>query len=135
MVRVNINEFKTDNSSKETFYYTSLGSESFIDKEGFPSERSESKLTCAKKIKDKQSKRFSGETGFSFYIKAYGAKKIYNPYTKHTIEKNNNPSRIENMCKSSEYFLEVNEYVFNKYLNYLKTKNKHWFIEVQKDIN
>lgn len=134
-MRINLNKFKTDKTSKEIFYYTSLGDESFFDENGFPSQSTESKNTYAKKIKNKQPKKLSGDLGYSFHIKAYGAKKIYDPYNKHSIEKNNNPTKIENICKFSEYFLEVNEYIFNKYLNYLKTKNRHWFIEAQKDIN
>jgi hypothetical protein len=134
-MRIDINTFKQEKNSANVFYYTSLGYESSFDDNGFPLDSKESEHTYAKKIKNKYSKKLSGESGYAFYIKAYGSKKIYNPYAQHTIEKNNNPTKIEHMCKNSEYFLEVNEYVFKKYLNYLKTKNKHWFIEAQKDIS
>lgn len=134
-MRVNIQEFKTNSGSIESFYYTTTGNEAFFDRDGIPSQKEESKSTFAKKVKNKQSKNLSGTEAFGFYVKAYGNKRLYNPYDKYSIEKSNNPTKIENICKNQEYFLEVNEYIFKKYLNYLKTANKYWLSEAQKDIN
>lgn len=134
-MKFDINTFKRNNSyDKEVFYYTSLGNESFFDKDGTPSDLKESKNTYAKKIKNKLRKQVSADPGFAYYIKAYGTNKLFNPYSQYTVQQNNKPSKIENLCKSSNYFLEVNEYIFNKYLNYLRTKNKQWLIQAQKDI-
>lgn len=134
-MRLNIDSFKINTQTKDSYYYTSVGEESFLDNDGFPEQKEESSHTYAKKIKNKKSKNLLGKNTFSFYIKAYGYKKLYNPYHQHTIEKINKPTKIENICKNTEYFLEVNEYVFKKYLNFLKTQNKSWLAEAQKDIN
>jgi hypothetical protein len=133
-MRIDLSSFKTNKEPKDSFYYTSLGKENFIDDNGIPCEAKESDNTFAKKIKNKKSKTLLNGDTFSYFIKAYAKNKLYNPYEKHTIEDVNKPNRIEQTCKKTSYFITVNESIFNKYINYLKTQNKKWLVEAQKDI-
>jgi hypothetical protein len=133
-MQVNLQDFNIKQTDPDTKLYTVEGSQDFYDDDGAPRLYIETPKTFAKAIKNKQSKHMSNAVyGYRFYIKTDPNKNIVDPVKLHTIEKHK-PSFIDKICKTESGFREVSESIFNKYINYLKTKSSQWLISAQREI-
>lgn len=132
-MKVNFADFKTNTELNDAIFYTILGSETSVDKDGYPLINKECDSVYAKKIKNKKDKNINGNTSYSFYIRTYSKNKLYNPLEKHTVEKPS-ISYVDRVCKNNESFIEVNKSIFETYLEFLKTKRLTWLDNAQRAI-
>lgn len=118
-------------------YYTLLGLEDHLDDDGYPKLDQDNNKGYAKKVKNKKSKSVSDRNvSFRFYIKMDPNNNIINPVLLHS-EKNHNlrtNNRLNQTCKETEQYKEVSESIFNKYLEFLKTKNSKWLNAAQREL-
>lgn len=135
-MRVNSSDFIINHSLSETKYYTKKGYENYLDDDGDPRLEKDCDKVYAKAVKDKPSKNFTDKNrvGYSYYIKSTPDKTLYNPTETYSIDPKIKKSFVNKICKNELQFLEVNESVFNMYLNFLKTENSQWLIKAQRTI-
>lgn len=133
-MRTNISEFILNQETKECVCFTLLGQQDHLDKDGYPiCDQTEDKRVYAKKIKDKKNRTINKQNTFSFYIQSYPNNRLLNPIQIHSLA-TNNTSYIDKVCKGNISFIEVNESIFKKYINFLKTKNITWLNMAQREI-
>jgi hypothetical protein len=133
-----MNIHKIKENIVESFYYTLIGDEDFLDEYGNPAKKSLDNSVCAKAVKNKPPKAFQSNTlnnsaGFSYYIKASPNRVLHNPVSLYSTN-SSKPSFIDSVCKKDKAFIEVNKAIFDKYLTFLKTKNIQWLTEAQREI-
>lgn len=131
-MKVNFAEFKTKNDLEDKVFYTLSGLETTTDENGYPICSSECDITYAKKVKNKKGKAINGNISYTFYIRLYDSKQLYNPLEKYSIEKVNKTSYVDKVCKSTNAFVEVNKAIFDMYLEFLKTKRLAWLDSAQR---
>ncbi len=119
-------------------YYTFFGNEDFIDENGFPRLEEESDQVYAKCSLSKKPKHITSrsnlgvdQNSYKYYIALNASKKAYNP---------NDPNQpkgnfIDNVCRDGSKLKEVNQYIFEKYIKFLITKNDGWIREINRDLN
>lgn len=122
-------------NNPESYYYTIMGKHDRLDESGKPIKSILSNDVYAKAIKNRPSKNFQAVSpldniSFKYYIKTYPNKKPFNPI----LEENNRSSFIDRVCKTETMFTEVNKAIFDKYVNFLQSKNTQWLTEVYRDI-
>jgi hypothetical protein len=117
-------------------YYTILGSEDFIDEYGYPRLSEQSDLVYAKCVLSRKPKNIVSKSNlavdkpsYKYYILTVN-REAYDPFA--IADKKN--SFVDTVCKKKNDFLQVNQLIFNKYLNFLKTQNQHWLKETNRDI-
>lgn len=114
-------------------YYTLLGNHDFIDEDGFPRITDPtSKNIFAKCLRNKMTKSFGSYNQFRFYIILSPDNKPFNPLPKETISDGN--KFINKVCKDPVTFKEVNQTVFQKYLEFLKSKNTRWITDIEREL-
>lgn len=135
-MKVNSSDFIINHSLAETKYYTKKGYENYLDDDGNPRLDKDCDKVYAKVVKNKPSKNFTDKNrvGYSYYIKSTPDKILYNPTETYSIDPKVKKSFVNKICKNELQFLEVNESVFNMYLNFLKTENSQWLIKAQRAI-
>jgi hypothetical protein len=126
--------FTLKKEEKETEYYTTKKYNESIDSDGFYRLSHDGDNVFAKATKSLKSKNsLSNKLFYRYYIKCHTNKTPFDPFDNYSL-KEAKVSYIDNLCKGSEQFLEVNQSVFNKYINFLKTENKNLFVEIGRDI-
>lgn len=114
-------------------YYTILGSHSCLDEDGFPRiDDSSSKLVYAKCVRNKMTKHIGSSHQFRFYILLSPSNKPFNPLNKESIS--DGRKFINKVCKDDYSFREVNQTVFQKYLEFLKSKNTRWITDIEREL-
>lgn len=122
-------------SIREQKYYCCSGIEDFIDKEGFPRVNQETnKNTVAKALCNKKPKHFNDNiTHYRFYIKMSPNKEPYDPVEIHSSFKDKS-TFINQTCKNTWSFKEVDKFIFDQYLLYLKTKNQKYLKDIRRQL-
>jgi hypothetical protein len=119
---------KQDNSldnQKKVELFTIVGKHDYIDSDKNPRLNKETSEVCAKKILSDKATKFYIKTGL------YG--KIYDPiglYTEGTGAK-----FLAKTGKKAWEFKQVNQKVFEMYVSFLKTKNKAWLTNAERELN
>jgi len=134
-MKVNTSEFSIKHhpiGTKQDSYYVLKGDHEFLDENDNP-RSSKLEEACAKLVFGKKSKHITDKKAYnSYYIKCNPNKEAYNPIKLHSaIQDKKTNAFIDNVCKSEWSFLEVDQSIFNKYLEFLKSHN----IRILKDIN
>ena len=118
-------------------YYTLLGKQDFIDEDGLPRLNTESDQIYAKCSLSQKPKQMVATTelgveknSYKYYIAKNAKGEIYDPNESYQPK----ASFIDTVCKDSNRLMQVNQYVFNKYLNFLKTNNSAWIREANRDL-
>lgn len=113
-----------ESDSKECVAYTIFGDHDFIDDDQNP--RTNDLTNCLAKHTISNSKH-------KYYIKVGAYGKIYNPmglYSEGTSNK-----FLAKIGKSAWEFTEVNQKVFDMYVNFLRTKNQAWLNNAEREMN
>lgn len=131
----NIYNIKKINNEDDKLY-SFKGLEEFIDDEGYPRiSDSNSSNIVAKAIKSKYSSLRKSDITFNnykYFIKVSPQKTLYNP---NKIENGVDQHKfINNKCKSEWAFQEVNQYIFDKYLMFLKTEDNRWIKAAEREM-
>lgn len=105
-------------------YYTIKGKEDTISDEGFPLlENGLSEWVLAKEVVNEKT---------SYYIKCDDRGQLYNPYGMYA--ESHLTTRSRKTGKPNYKFTNVKKRVFDLYLNFLKTKNKAWLSNAEREI-
>jgi hypothetical protein len=115
----------TNQNKNQTEFYTLIGHHEYIDEQNNPRVNKDKPNVCAKKIVSDQSTKFFIKTGI------YG--KIYDPiglYSEGTAAK-----FLARAGKKAWEFKQVNSKVFEMYLSFLRTKNKAWLTNAERELN
>lgn len=115
----------TENSNKSIELFTIIGKHQFLDENKNPRVNTENNDTCAKKVTTDSSVKFFIKTGI------YG--KIYDPiglYSEGTSAK-----FLAKAGKKAWEYKQVNNKVFDMYLSFLRTKNKAWLTNAERELN
>jgi len=134
-MKVNTSEFNIKHhniGTKNDQYYALIDDHDFIDEKGNPRVNNVNSA-CAKLIYGRKSKHITDKKAyFSYFIKCSPDKEAYNPIKLHTSIKDKKTNAfIDTVCKNKWSFIEVDQVVFDKYVEFLKTKN----VRILKDIN
>lgn len=119
----------------ETKYYTTSNACDYVDVLGYPRSKIDDKRVFAKAIKQLRGKNVLDRSPsyFKYYVKIEPNKSLHDPYTKHSI-RTDSRSFVDKICKSENTFMEVNQSVFDKYINYLKTQNNKWLVDAKREV-
>jgi len=115
-----------DNNSKEMEerYYCILGSEDYMDDEGFPRKKNMDSSVVARSIQGRDSCRH--------YIRISQNKKLYNPIS--VLDDDRSSDFLDSVCRSSDSFKSVNNKIFSMYLNFLISKNMAWLHRAEREM-
>lgn len=105
-------------------YYTLVGQEDYIDDENNPriEKDNDNRILAKKTVQNK----------LKYLIKLDNAGKFYNPLSPISSIK---PIKIlQTISISDSRFKEVNQTVFNMYLNFLRSKNIAWINNAEREI-
>lgn len=119
---------KTNNNTESTNeFYTLKGMEDTTDSDHNCRLNSEvpNKVFAKKLYRDDNTHRF--------YIRVGNNGKLYNPVSIYGEEKTN--TFLDRVCKDGVKFREVNQKIFDLYLNFLNTKNIAWFNNAEREIS
>jgi hypothetical protein len=116
-------------------YYTFSNNEEFVDDDGYYRLLNNSDKVCAKAMKESKGKNILKRNAnyYKYYVKVATNKNLYDPFESHGI-KNTRVSFIDKIKDNGLDFMEVNQSVFNKYINYLKTQNSQWLTEAKREL-
>lgn len=109
----------------KTEFFTLVGQHEYVDSDNNPRLNTETSNACAKKVITDQSTKYFIKTGL------YG--KIYDPiglYSEGTGAK-----FLARAGKKAWEFKQVNAKVFDMYLTFLRTKNKAWLTNAERELN
>lgn len=110
---------------KEDEFYTIEGNEDSKDINGNPRIIKENKNVCAKKL-------FRSDGSYRFYIRLSNNGSLYNPISVYGEEKNS--TFLDRVVREGFKFKEVNNKVFDMYLNFLRTKNIAWYYNTEREM-
>lgn len=130
------NIYTINNEETQDKFYTMSGKESFVDEEGFPRiEETCGEAVLAKAIASKF-KNFDKTkvvgSSYVYYVKINPNRELYNPFPVNDSTKSSS-NFINKTCKTQWSFKEVNYYIFNKYLMFLKSKDIRWIKSAQRE--
>jgi hypothetical protein len=119
----------------ETKYYTIPSCQDYQDDDGYPRSENDNHQVFAMAIKENKGKNIlqRNPNHFRYYVKIEPNKSLHNPFGGHSVPVKNK-SFIDRVCKVENTFMEVNQSVFNKYINFLKTQNNKWFTDASREI-
>jgi hypothetical protein len=111
-------------SEVNSIYYTILGDHDFIDSKDRPQAKKESAKVVAKCIYKNESNKF--------YIKVGTYGKIFNPIG--LFSEGKSEKFVAKIGRKEFEFKEVNQKVFDLYLNFLSTKNIAWLNNAEREM-
>jgi hypothetical protein len=114
-----------DKPVTDTEYFTIIGKHEYIDNNKNPRVSKETPEVCAKKI--------VGEEKTKFYIKTGLYGKVYDPIG--LFSEGTGAKFLARSGKKAWNFKQVSSRVFDMYLSFLKTKNKAWLTNAERELN
>lgn len=119
---------------KESKYYTTPDHHDYLDDDGFPRVSVDSNKVFAKAVKEVKGKNVleRSPSYFKYYVRVEPNKALHDPLTKYSFQAPRS-SFVDKICKSENTFMEVNQSIFYKYINYLKTQNSQWLVDAQRE--
>ena len=118
-------------------FYCLKGQEDFLDDDGMPRlNNDEPEKVAAKCIQNKRPKHFRYKNAnYKYYIRMTPNNDIFNPIEiLSPIKEKRNFNFIDSTCKQPWAFAEVNENIFNKYVQFLTTHNIALLKEVNREL-
>lgn len=119
----------------EVKYYTIPKHQNYQDENGYSRSETDNNQVFAIASKEAKGKNILQKTAnrFRYYVKIEPDKSLHNPFDGYST-KVKNKSFIDRVCRSENSFMEVNESIFNKYINFLKTQNNKWLTDASREI-
>lgn len=114
-----------DATTKEYEYFTLLGDHDFLDDQNRPRSDEENNKVVAKAVTTD-----SRPTRYYIKVGTYG--KIYNPIGLYSEGKNS--KFLAKIGRKEFEFKEVNQKVFDLYINFLSTKNLAWLNNAEREL-
>lgn len=118
----------------ETQFYTIDSNKDFVDDYGFYRLSVDGPKVFAKAIKEIKGKDILKRSPnyFRYYVRIEPNRSLYDPLSKNLSSSTS--SFVDKICKSENSFMEVNQSVFDKYINYLRTENGRWLVEATREV-
>jgi hypothetical protein len=113
-------------SEKHYEYFTILGDHDFLDDNDRPQSKTENNKVVAKSVR-------TDDKPTRFYIKIGTYGKIYNPIGLYSEGKNT--KFLSKIGRKQFEFKEVNQKIFDLYLNFLTTKNLAWLNNAERELS
>lgn len=121
----------------EEKYYSLIGDHDFIDDNGHPRiiDGNNNKIV-AKTIKNKKQRSVVSNNIYeSYYIKVNSKLQVYNPIKRlTTIVDKPKDNFIDKVCKDEWKFKEVDKIIFDKYINFLSSKEERCIKDIERDL-
>lgn len=119
----------------DTQYYTISKYQDFVDDYGFPRLSIDNDKVFAKAVKQIKGKNIlqKNPNYFRYYVKIEPNKSLHDPFVGFSVQ-SNRPSFVDKICKNENSFMEVNQSVFDKYTNYLRTENNKWLVDASREV-
>jgi hypothetical protein len=135
-MKIDHNSFKVNTESEDSRYYVKKGDQDYIDDDNNYRAEKDGDIVCAKAVKNKLTKsvRNTNVKDYSFFIRTTPNRTVYNPFQKHTIEKNIPTNYIDHVCKKQTVFTQVSASAFNKYLDFLRNGSTKKLQDIQREI-
>lgn len=112
-------------TKRETQYYSMIGDHDFLDDDNRPRSNEENSKVVAKSIKvEDRPKRF--------YLKVGNHGRIFNPIG--LFSEGTNTKFLSKIGRKEWEFKEVNQKVFDMYINFLTTKNIAWLTNAEREM-
>lgn len=112
-------------TKRETQYYSMIGDHDFLDDDNRPRSNTENSKVVAKSIKvEDRPKRF--------YLKVGNHGRIFNPIG--LFSEGTNTKFLSKIGRKEWEFKEVNQKVFDMYINFLTTKNIAWLTNAEREM-
>ena len=115
---------KAESHTTKEYYYCVFGEHDFIDTDNNPRMNKEAPKTLAKYIET--------ETYKKYLIKVGTHGRIYNPMGMYS--EGNEAKFLAKIGKHEWSFKSVNKDIFDKYINFLRTKNIAWLNNAERDM-
>jgi hypothetical protein len=133
-MRPMIEDFLVNNTKQEIKYYTISSYAEYSDDNDHARLYKDCNKVFAKSIQERLGKdAMSPDTPQTkYYIRGTNGKELFDPFPKYSL-KEKGPSFIDKVCKDSE-FIQVTKIVFDKYITFLNTQSKQYFISAQREI-
>jgi hypothetical protein len=128
---------KNIDDNLECRFYTISGEEDYLDEDQMPRSTGDSTKVYAKATQTILTKEFVPQNQtkrYRYFIKTDPNRYVFNPIKNHTIGQKNSRHFINTICKKDYIFLEVSKSIFDKYTQFLKTKNIQILNAVQREI-
>lgn len=129
-MRTEINDdciFHQDNARAETpaeteqKYYTLLGNQDYVDSENFP------------RLVENGDKVFAKNIGTKYYVLQSPYGKLYNPLGMNTEYKTD--KFLAKIGRNEYSFKQVNQRIFNFYVNFLRSRNVAWINNAERELS
>lgn len=114
-----------DEDVRQVEYFTLIGENDFFDDQNRPRSNAENKSTVAKSVK-------VNNNPARYYIKVGAYGKIYNPIG--LFSEGKNTKFLSKIGKKEFEFTEVNQRVFDMYMNFLVSKNIAWLNNAEREL-
>lgn len=112
-------------SDKKIQYFTILGDHNFIDDNNRPRANNENEFVVAKTIQN-------NNNPLRYYVKVGTHGKLYNPIG--MFSEGNNNKFLAKIGRKEWEFKEVNQQIFDLYINFLTTKNIAWLNNAEREM-
>lgn len=136
----NSNQYIFSSNSHNTSndqYYCLLGKEDYIDNNGNPRINNiNDERIVAKAVRSKKPKHFSDTNiHYRFFVKMNPNLEVFDPIEYHSSIKDKTLfSHVNQVCKQTWEFREVDKSIFDKYLLFLKTQNIQTLRDIERQI-
>jgi|LakMenEpi03Aug12_release.lakeMendotaPanAssembly.Ray.scaffolds.fasta_scaffold379737_2 hypothetical protein len=112
-------------TKREVEYYSMIGDHDYLDQDNRPRSNEETNLVVAKSIKvEDRPKRF--------YVKVGNHGRIFNPIG--LFSEGTHTKFLSKIGRKEWEFKEVNQKVFDLYINFLTTKNIAWLTNAEREM-
>ena len=133
-MKVEHNSFVVNNKLPQSKYYTTLQYQEFSDEDECSRISKDSDKVFAKSVPERLPKDNESKISQTkYYIRGSNGKNLFDPFPKYSVS-DNKSSFVDKVCKGDQRFIEVTQSIFDKYINFLKTENRQYFISAQKEI-
>lgn len=110
---------------KGVAYYTVAGDQDFNDQEEYPRREQDDGKVYAKTLLRK-------DGSYKYMCKTVTTGKLYDAVDQYGIKED--VQFLDRVCRSNDKFREVNPKVFSLYINFLKTKNKAYLLNAEREL-
>jgi hypothetical protein len=133
-MRVLPQDFIVDKNIPQAQFYTTQQYQEFSDENYYYRLSKDSDKVFAKCLSERLPKDSSSDIcQTKYYVKGNNGKDLFDPFPKYALN-DNRGSFIDKVCKPDHKFIEVTKSTFDKYINFLKTSNRQYYIGAQKEI-
>jgi len=118
-----IDKTKQDITTHE--WYCCIGNEDFLDDNGRPRTKTNNDKTVATKVSRTNSPD-------QYMIRLSTQNKLFNPVS--VFDNEQSSSIIDNTCRPTNRFINVNQTVFDYYIQFLMSKNVAWLNKAEREM-